>query len=111
MKPFKFLKTNKPFLSNNILFGVYNADEILIEIIKRKYYMNQEIIDSDFPIEILGIGISNCWLRITEWRTYTNTRPEKLDIYYKIIEVNNSFPYEFKCTMYTHEFLRTCNLA
>lgn len=104
---FKFFQKPKPL--GNMYLG-FNMDDVLLNVLRWKQYHNEDILTNDTPIEAVGVPIFNCWLRILNWRNYTNVNPEMIEIDYRVIETNTT-PTNFTLKMETHQFLRRIELS
>jgi hypothetical protein len=106
---FKFFQKPKP--PGNMYLG-FNMDDALINVLRLKQYHNVEIIGSDVDMDQVGVPISNCWLRILNWRHHTNPIDgnDMIEIDYRIIEINTT-PINFTFRMDTTSFLRRIELS
>ena len=87
VKHFKFL-TNKPQRRRN-QYLVFDADELLLNVIRYKQIHNIDILAYNTPFEFINVPI-NGWLKINAWRNYDNTPNPTIEIDYSIIEINTT---------------------
>lgn len=106
MIPFKFFQKAKP-KENTYL--CYHMDEVLIHVLRYKQIHNLDILNHDVPFQFVNVPI-NGWMRINNWRNYTNINPEMIEIDYSVIETNTtSRNYTYRET--TDELLRRLNIT
>ena len=104
---FKFFQKPKPI--GNMYLG-FNMDDVLLNVLRYKQLHNQEIINNDTDMCQVGVPISNCFIRILNWRNYTNVNPEMIEVDYRIIEMNTT-PSNFTLRMETQQLIRRIEIS
>ena len=108
---FKFLTNNKPIQPPGNMYLMFNMDDALINVIRWKQYHNIEILsDVGTELAMVNVPINNCWLRITDWRNYTNTPSPTVEINYSVIEINTTAR-NFVFRMEEQEFQRRIDIT
>ena len=105
MIPFKFFQKPKP--QGNYYLS-FDMDKIAIIAIGYMQNNNQSLFNNDFDLSRINIPINNCWLRITDLRTFISTQPEMIEVHYTINELN-ARPMHFVLRMETNELLDRIN--
>ena len=99
---FKFFQKSKP--QGNYYLS-FDMDEVAINVIRYAQHNNQILFNNNINLAHVNVPINNCWLRITDLRSFISTQPEMIEVYYRVIEVNNT-PTDFSFRMETQELLR-----
>ena len=108
---FKFFQKPKPIQPPGNMYLMFNMDDALINVIRWLQYHNIEILsDSGTELSMVNVPINNCWLRIVDWRNYTNTPSPTVEINYSVIEINTR-AMNFVFRMNENEFLRRIDIT
>jgi len=84
-------------------------DEVLIHVLRYKQIHNHAILHNDTPFGSVNVPI-NGWVRILNWRNYTNINPEMIEIDYSVIEIN-TISRNYTARMETSELLRRIEIT
>lgn len=104
--PFKFFQ--KPRRIGGNYYLDFDMDISLVNVLRYIRHRNELIINNDVALTNVGVPIDNCWMRILTWRNFTSRRPERIEIDYRIIEINN-MGRDFTVSIETEELLRLIN--
>lgn len=106
---FKFLQTKqKQTQSPGNMYLMFNMDDALINVIRLLQYHNCEILGSETYMHYVNVPITNCFIRILNWRRYDDVRAIEID--YKVIETNTT-PLDFTLRMGEIEFQRRIDIT
>jgi len=112
---FKFFQKPKPIQPPGNFYLMFNMDDALINVIRWKQYHNIEMLSASASAgtELAMVNVPiNGWLRILNWRHYTNPFDgnDMIEIDYRIIEINTT-PINFTFRMDGISFLRRIELS